>query len=75
MATVCEFIDHGPGFSPVALDNLYKLFWVGDGHVDQNRGLNLALIKLIMDAHDGRIEVMNNQPKGATVRLIFKNSQ
>jgi two-component system sensor histidine kinase/response regulator len=69
---IIEFIDHGPGFSSAALDNLYKLFWVGDGHVDKNTGLNLALIKLIMDAHHGRIEVLNNQTKGATVRLKFK---
>jgi two-component system sensor histidine kinase/response regulator len=71
--TVCEFTDDGPGFSSDALTNLFKLFWVGDRHNSQNSGLNLALIKLIMDAHHGRIEVCNNQPKGATVRLTFNN--
>lgn len=72
---VCEFTDNGPGFSSAALDHLYKLFWVDDGRADQNRGLNLALIKLIMDAHQGQIEVMNNQTKGATVRLTFNKYQ
>lgn len=71
--TVCEFTDDGPGFSSDALTNLFKLFWVGDRHNGQNSGLNLALIKLIMDAHHGQIEVCNNQPKGATVRLTFNN--
>ena len=72
---VCEFIDNGPGFSPVALKNLYKLFWVGDGHIDQNTGLNLSLVKLIMNAHQGQMEVCNNHPKGATVRLTFRTEK
>jgi two-component system sensor histidine kinase/response regulator len=71
MVTVCEFTDHGPGFSTSALEHLFELFWVGEGYVDQRRGLNLALIKLIMDAHNGKIEVINNQPNGTTVRLTF----
>ncbi|MEI7981479.1 MAG: hybrid sensor histidine kinase/response regulator [Bacteroidota bacterium] len=71
--TVCEFIDNGPGFSPDVLNNLFSLFRLGDGHIDQNTGLNLALIKLIMNAHQGQIEVVNTQPKGATVRLTFNN--
>jgi two-component system sensor histidine kinase/response regulator len=68
---VCEFIDKGPGFSSTALDHLFKLFWVGKEHVDQNRGLNLGLVKLIMDAHNGQIAVVNNQPNGAIVRMTF----
>ena len=45
-----------------------------DEHIDQNTGLNLALIKLIMDAHNGQIEVRNNQPMGATVKLTFNSN-
>ena len=71
--TVCEFIDNGPGFSTTALSSLYGLFGVGDAHIDKNTGLNLALIKLIMDAHQGQIEVRNNPEKGATVTLSFLN--
>ena len=67
----CEFIDNGPGFPTKALGYLFELFRVGDEHIDKNTGLNLALIKLIMDAHQGQMEVMNNQPRGATVRLSF----
>jgi two-component system sensor histidine kinase/response regulator len=67
-----EFIDNGSGFSAVALKNLFKFFGVGEKHVDQNTGLNLALIKLIMDAHQGEILVTNNETTGATVKLIFK---
>lgn len=71
--TVCEFIDNGPGFSPVELNNLFGLFVPGEGHINQNTGLNLALIKLIIDAHQGQINVSNNQPGGATVSLTFNN--
>lgn len=72
-STICEFIDKGLGFSELALNNLFSVFGLGDKHIDQNTGLNLALIKLIMDAHNGKIEVMNNQPQGAIVQLKFNN--
>ncbi|MCX6267383.1 MAG: response regulator [Bacteroidetes bacterium] len=72
---VCEFNDNGPGFSPAALHHLYDLFAVGDEHIDKNTGLNLALIKLIMDAHHGQIEVCNNKQGGAMVKLTFINKR
>jgi len=71
--TVCEIIDKGTGFSADALKNVFTVFGIGDSHVDQNTGLNLAITKLIMEAHEGVIEVQNNEHQGATVRLIFKN--
>ena len=72
-STICEFIDNGSGFATEILNNPYRLFVIGDRHVDQNTGLNLALIKLIMDAHDGNIVIQNNQTNGATVKLTFNN--
>ncbi len=72
-STVCEFIDNGSGFTTETINHPYRIFGLGDQHVDTNTGLNLALIKLIMDAHHGNIELQNNQTKGATVKLIFKN--
>jgi two-component system sensor histidine kinase/response regulator len=70
---ICEFIDNGSGFPTKILNNPFRFFELGDRHVDQNTGLNLALIKLIMDAHQGKIEVQNNQTKGATIKLTFIN--
>lgn len=69
--TICSFIDQGCGFSSIALKNLYQLFAPGEKHVDENKGLDLALIKLIMDAHKGGIKVSNNEDHGATVTLTF----
>jgi two-component system sensor histidine kinase/response regulator len=66
-----EVRDDGKGFSDEALAALFKFFAVGDQHIDQKSGLSLALVKLIMDAHLGNVEVRNNKDKGATVRLTF----
>jgi len=68
----CEFIDEGCGFSAEALKNLYQFFGLGEQHIDQNVGLDLALVKMIMDAHQGKIEIRNNESRGATVRLVFE---
>jgi two-component system sensor histidine kinase/response regulator len=63
-----EIIDEGPGFTKKALDNLFNLFSVGEKHVNENEGLELALTKLIIDAHSGIIKVENLE-KGAKVSI------
>ncbi len=63
--------DQGPGFTDEALRKLFRLFAPGERHIDKNPGLNLALSKLIIDAHGGSIEVMNTPERGATVTLVF----
>lgn len=71
--TTCSFIDQGKGFSPVAMKNLFNLFAPGEQHLDSNKGLDLALVKFIMDAHNGEIKISNNDEQGANVTLIFPN--
>lgn len=68
---IMAFIDRGSGFSPQALMHMFKLFSPGEQHIDENVGLDLALVKMIMDAHSGNIELGNNPEGGAYVRLIF----
>jgi len=65
-----SFTDAGTGFSPDSLRNLFKIF-APDKHVEHNKGLDLAMVKLIMDAHEGTINISNNAVKGATVELCF----
>lgn len=72
-ATIIEFVDAGNGFPQKILLNPFMVFGLGEEHVDRNTGLNLALIKLIMDAHHGRIEISNNPKGGAKVKLTFTN--
>ena len=69
----CRVTDNGPGFSEEALQGLFKLFAPGEPHINDNVGLDLALVKMIMDAHEGRIEIKNNTEGGATVKLLFTN--
>ena len=67
----CEVVDHGKGFSNNAMNKLFELFSSGEEFIDQNLGLGLALVKLIIDAHSGKIEIKNNEQRGASVKLIF----
>ncbi|MCG6189424.1 hybrid sensor histidine kinase/response regulator [Maribellus maritimus] len=66
-----EFVDEGPGFSEKALNNLFKPFIPGIKHVDENMGLDLAVVNLIIEEHGGKIEIENQDKKGALVRLLL----
>lgn len=70
-SVVCDFIDLGAGFNQDILENPFSPFSNYQEHVDENTGLNLLLIKYIMDAHNGQIEINNNESKGAIVSLTF----
>ncbi len=66
-----EIIDEGPGFSKKVLKNLYKPFITDDNLVRAGLGLDLALIKLILEAHNSSIHIRNNENKGSTVQLLI----
>lgn len=61
--------DQGDGFSDKALRNLFGVFEIGDKHVDNTIGLNLAIVKQIVDYHGGTVSVVNLPQKGATVTI------
>jgi signal transduction histidine kinase len=67
-----EIIDSGPGFSEIVLKNIFQPFITEDDLTNKGMGLDLALIKLIIDAHNGSISIRNNDHTGSTVQLIFK---
>jgi signal transduction histidine kinase len=67
-----EIIDEGPGFPEIVLKNIYKPFITDTNMKNQGTGLDLALIKLIVEAHDGSITIWNNENGGSTVQLIFR---
>ncbi len=62
--------DEGIGFSDEIMGKLFQVFSIGDVAHQEGKGLSLAAVKLIMDAHSGKVEVTNRE-KGAAVSLIF----
>ena len=68
---IVEICDNGPGFSENVSQNIFKPFVTDDDITKQGMGLNLALIKLIIDAHHGNIQISNNKKGGAKVQLEF----
>ncbi len=62
--------DEGKGFSDEVMGKLFQVFSIGDVSHQEGKGLSLAAVKLIMDAHGGKVEVSNKE-KGAEVSLIF----
>lgn len=70
----CQILDNGNGFSDVALSNPFKLFTPGQNYINKHAGLGLNLSKLIMEAHNGRIEIGNVENGGAIVSLSFSKN-
>lgn len=68
---VIEFIDQGKGFEDKVMAHLFQLLRPGEGHLDQNIGLSLAIIQMILEKLKGKIEVGNNEQNGAWVKLFF----
>jgi len=70
--TYVTFLDEGPGFSDEAIKHQFKLFRPGEPHIDQNSGIELSMVKMIMDIHGGNIQISNRAEGGAKVQLSFK---
>jgi len=64
-------MDEGNGFSEKLIENAFQLF-ISDSKNDQQKGLSLALIKVILENHLGKVELKNNQKGGASVSIYFK---
>jgi signal transduction histidine kinase len=66
--------DLGPGIAPQDQVRVFERFWQADGSAmtgGGGAGLGLAICKVIVDRHEGSIEITDNDPEGAcvTVRL------
>ncbi len=71
---VVEVHDHGIGIAEEHRTKIFdKFFRVGSSlvHNTKGSGLGLALVKHIMDAHGGQVEVGSIVGKGSTFRLVF----
>lgn len=64
--------DEGPGFNDFDLIQRFEMFYSGDAaHHQTGFGLSLAESKLIIDAHNGKIEGNNSKRGGAEVKVIL----
>ena len=65
-----QVIDEGPGIAPEHYETVFDKFQiVATGRRDVKQvGLGLAFCKMVVEAHNGRISVASNQPRGS----IFK---
>jgi len=61
--------DQGKGFPDQILMQDFPLFNTGDQHIDRNMGLDLNLVKLIIEKHDGEIRFYNHENDGAGISI------
>jgi two-component system sensor histidine kinase KdpD len=67
-----EMADNGPGFPPEDLGRIFEMFYRGTGDSDRKGyGLGLSICRAIVEAHGGRIWVVNLAGGGAAVRFTF----
>jgi len=67
-----EIVDHGEGVPEQIREKIFGRFWRAD--TSRNRetggsGLGLAIVKSIVDAHGGRVAVVDTPGGGATFRV------
>ena len=69
---VCEVEDRGNGIPPADRDQLFRKFHRGRNAAGKGGyGLGLYLVKHVMDAHGGSIEVDSEVGRGTRFRLVF----
>ncbi|NOU45696.1 MAG: response regulator [Bacteroidales bacterium] len=72
--TVIEISDNGKGFDEDVLSHLTNIDSKNATIVSEEVGLSIAAVRLIMDAHNGSLQIKNNPSGGACIRLIFDNN-
>ena len=64
--------DDGKGIENDAVKNIFKRFYREQRNSgEEGLGLGLSIVKLIVDAHKGKIEVESEPEKGTEFRIIF----
>jgi signal transduction histidine kinase len=62
--------DTGPGLDEAARTHLYEPFFSTRAS-ETHKGMGLAIVKRIAEAHAGRITVENGASRGVTARLVL----
>lgn len=73
-----EVRDQGMGIAKNQLDKLFEKFYrvpTGDVHDTKGSGLGLTLVKHIVEAHNGKIEVNSQPGEGSVFRIFFPQEE
>jgi signal transduction histidine kinase len=71
---VLEVADTGVGIAPEDLRHIFTRFWRGDrsrSRTTGGAGIGLAIVRELVRAHDGRIDVDSTPGAGTTFRVIL----
>ncbi len=70
---VLEVLDDGPGVPEAEIAKLTAPFYRADAArgEDEGAGLGLAIAQAIIEAHGGRLELANLQPRGFSAKLVI----
>jgi len=66
-----EVDDTGPGISQKDHARVFDRFFRGEGTTEPGTGLGLAIVKTIADRHGAMLRLLNLEPHGLGVRVIF----
>lgn len=75
---VLEVIDNGIGIAADDLGHIFTRFWRGDksrSRATGGTGIGLAIVRELVRAHDGRIEVESVQGRGSCFRVSLRRSR
>ncbi|MEM1168819.1 MAG: ATP-binding protein [Cyanobacteria bacterium P01_H01_bin.35] len=67
-----QVIDSGPGVPETIQQKIFEKYEIGTTMLDTSQiGLGLAFCKMAVEAHNGEITVINNQPQGAIFEITL----
>jgi signal transduction histidine kinase len=77
-AAIVAVKDKGMGIGPKERDKIFEAFFRSPGAVAYDPtgvGLGLTIVRHIMDAHGGRVEVESEPGQGSVFRLVFPRQE
>jgi signal transduction histidine kinase len=64
--------DTGQGISPDDLPHIFERFYRGRVHNVEGSGLGLSIVKSVVEAHGGTVDVESIPGEGTTFRLVWE---